>query len=165
MSFVYDTFSSPIGPLFLKASKKGLCALGFTPDPDTPTTTHASEDSPLFFKTKQWLENYFTDPKQPQEVPLLDLSGSSFYQHIWNKLHDIPFGKVVTYSDLARSAGYPKAARAVGRAMNQNPICLLLPCHRVIGANRSLTGYGGGLPIKEWLLKHEGIRIHNQRVA
>lgn len=164
MSFVYDTFLSPIGPLFLKASTKGLCTLRFNPDSDTPIKNRP-QSSPILLKTKQWLETYFSDPKQKQVIPSLDLSGSSFYQHIWNKLHDIPFGEVVTYGDLARSAGYPKAARAVGRAMNQNPICLLLPCHRVIGANRSLTGYGGGLSIKEWLLKHEGLRIHNQHVA
>src|SRR5204863_3697864 len=84
-----------------------------------------------------------------------DAVGSPFQLAVWNALRAIPYGETRTYGQIAKAIGQPRSARAVGLANNQNPIAIIVPCHRVIGANKSLTGYGGGLPRKRWLLEHE----------
>lgn len=100
------------------------------------------------------LREYFAGKRKDFSLPL-ELKGTDFQKKVWRALQKIPYGKTVTYSDIAKSIGKPKAVRAVGQAINRNPISIIIPCHRVIGKDGSLTGYAGGLWRKEWLLKHE----------
>jgi methylated-DNA-[protein]-cysteine S-methyltransferase len=100
------------------------------------------------------LEGYFCGAAMTFDVPL-NYDGTDFQRAVWAELRNIPYGQTRTYGQIAKAIGQPKAARAVGLANNQNPVAIIVPCHRVIGANKSLTGYGGGLPRKKWLLQHE----------
>jgi methylated-DNA-[protein]-cysteine S-methyltransferase len=100
------------------------------------------------------LEGYFCGALETFDVPL-DPVGTPFQIAVWGALLDIPYGETRRYGDIAKAVKQPKAARAVGLANNQNPIAIVIPCHRVIGANGSLTGYGGGVSRKKWLLQHE----------
>jgi methylated-DNA-[protein]-cysteine S-methyltransferase len=95
----------------------------------------------------------------------LSPEGTAFQQRVWNELLNIPYGEAISYGELATRVGNPKASRAVGAANGQNPISIIIPCHRVIGSDKSLTGYGGGLNIKEALLKHEGVDFKPARAA
>jgi methylated-DNA-[protein]-cysteine S-methyltransferase len=104
--------------------------------------------------TKQTAE-YFSGQRKDFSLPLAP-EGTTFQQHVWQELLKIPHGQTLSYGELATRVGNPKASRAVGAANGQNPISLMIPCHRVIGSDKSLTGYGGGLNVKEALLKHEG---------
>lgn len=107
-------------------------------------------------KIESFFQNYFIDKKWEEPPPFL-LSGTDFQKNIWKTLRQIPMGEVITYSELAKKSGYSRNyARAVGNACHQNPIPIIVPCHRVIGKNLTLTGYNGGLEIKKWLLQHEG---------
>ena len=101
-----------------------------------------------------WLDAYFEGSKEPPDFDLLFL-GTDFQKRVWQLLLEIPYGETITYGELAQEAGTPKAARAVGVAVGDNPFSIIVPCHRVIGSDRSLTGYGGGLAAKRWLLELE----------
>lgn len=104
---------------------------------------------------RHWVDAYFEGERpDPRSVPL-DLRGTPFELAVWDALLDVPFGSTASYGSLAAVVGRPKAARAVGLANGSNPVAILVPCHRIIGTNGSLTGYGGGLDRKEWLLRHE----------
>lgn len=103
----------------------------------------------------QQLDEYFCGKRKSFSLPLL-LEGTDFQRQVWNRLTEIPYGKTISYQAVAEGINNPKAVRAVGQANNRNPIAILVPCHRVIGKNGGLTGYGGGLWRKEWLLAHEG---------
>jgi methylated-DNA-[protein]-cysteine S-methyltransferase len=100
------------------------------------------------------LAEYFAGARQEFDVPL-QLGGTPFQQHVWQELLRIPFGVTITYAELAKRVGKPAAARAVGHASGRNPVAIIVPCHRVIGANGKLTGYAGGMDKKEWLLAWE----------
>ncbi|MEJ2024834.1 MAG: methylated-DNA--[protein]-cysteine S-methyltransferase [Deltaproteobacteria bacterium] len=100
------------------------------------------------------IEEYFTGKRQQFEVPL-DLQGTPFQRAVWRELLKIPYGGTVSYGEIARAIGNPKAVRAVGGANHRNPVAIVVPCHRVIGSDGSMTGYGSGIWRKEWLLKHE----------
>jgi len=102
------------------------------------------------------LREYFRDGRAPLDLEVAPESGSEFDRTVWQTLRDVPAGKTVTYGELARRAGYPGAARAVGGAMARNPIPIVIPCHRVVGESGSMQGYGLGLWRKRWLLDHEG---------
>ena len=102
------------------------------------------------------LEQYFDGRRRVFDLPL-DLRGSSFQKVVWSNVARIPFGRIASYSEIAHLVGRPGASRAVGATNGSNPIPLVIPCHRVVGADGSLTGYGGGLPAKRWLLVHEGV--------
>ena len=118
-------------------------------------------DCPAVFKTAQnWLQRYFKG-ENPGKTPPLSLSGTPFRLSVWRLLQEIPYGTTCTYKDIAESVGIPKGCRAVGMANNKNPIVIVVPCHRVIGMNGSLTGYAGGLEMKEYLLDLEK---RNQKV-
>jgi methylated-DNA-[protein]-cysteine S-methyltransferase len=106
---------------------------------------------------------YFTGIRRTFDLPLAP-DGTSFQQRVWQELLTIPFGETMSYGELATRVGNPKASRAVGGANGQNPISLIIPCHRVIGSNLSLTGYGGGLNVKEALLTHEGAKFAPSRL-
>lgn len=102
------------------------------------------------------LSEYFSGERRQFDVPITFLGGTPFQRKVWQALQDIPYGEVRTYKEIAQAIGIPKAVRAVGGANNKNPISILVPCHRVIGSNGALVGYGGGLDKKEYLLKLEG---------
>ena len=108
-----------------------------------------------------WLDAYFEGSKEPPDFDLLFL-GTDFQKRVWQLLLEIPYGETITYGELAQEAGTPKAARAVGVAVGDNPFYIIVPCHRVIGKDKSLTGYGGGFVVKKYLLAHElGTDIEN----
>jgi methylated-DNA-[protein]-cysteine S-methyltransferase len=156
--------SSPIGLLFVARTVRGLRFLEFMDrksikrmiarhSSDLPDATW----EPSLLELKQevdQLEAYFAGALTDFQVPF-DLVGSDFQQSVWKALLRIPYAETTTYGEIARVIRQPKAARAVGLANNQNPVAIVIPCHRVIGANKSLTGYGGGLHRKRWLLQHE----------
>jgi O-6-methylguanine DNA methyltransferase len=119
-----------------------------------PDATVRSGVNPILRKAAAQLQAYFTAGLREFSLPL-DLAGTSFQQEVWRAVASIPFGETRTYRDIAEAIGRPRAVRAVGAAQAANPLPLVIPCHRVIGSNGSLTGYGGGTEIKRWLLDHE----------
>lgn len=143
---IYD---SPIGPLSLVSNGAGLTHLLF----DGAREASGAEDKVLAAARKQ-LDDYFAGKRKGFDLPL-DPSGTAFQKRVWMALRDIPFARTVSYADIATRIGAPKAMRAVGAANGRNPIAIIVPCHRVIGANGSLTGFGGGLPRKQFLLALE----------
>lgn len=146
---------SPVGTLFLTANEQGLTGLRFR-DVKEETGEVAREESPLIAQAKQELEEYFAGKRTVFEVPLC-LRGTPFQKKVWEALRQIPYGETRSYQEVAVMAGNPKACRAVGMANNRNPVSIIVPCHRVIGKNGSLTGYGGGLDVKTYLLKLENL--------
>ncbi len=167
---MYQTiiYSSPIGSLLLAAEKeqlKGLWIEGQKYWAATLTDSCEQRETPLLTAVSQWLDSYFAGERPDPNQILLSPSGSAFRQMIWNILLEIPYGKTVTYRDIARKAaqllGRPSmSAQAAGGAVGHNPISIIIPCHRVIGSDHSLTGYAGGLEKKRWLLELEGADIH-----
>jgi methylated-DNA-[protein]-cysteine S-methyltransferase len=145
---VVDT---PIGPVGLVASDTGLEALLFDGRRIRP-----EGGSPVLDDAARQLEAYFAGDLVAFDLPL-ELEGTEFQRHCWLALASIPYGQTVSYGEQARRLGLgPESARAVGAANGQNPLPIVLPCHRVIGADGSLTGFGGGLHVKRFLLEHEG---------
>jgi len=170
METLYSTIlNSPVGPLFLAASEKGLVALEFDsrlpgqqtirPNPRdlrSESQTVRFEDSPgsLSFYVRE-IEEYFAGARRQFSFPL-DLRGTPFQLKCWQELLRIPYGETRTYADIARAVDRPQGFRAVGMANNRNPIAIVVPCHRVIASDGSLCGYGGGLEVKRKLLQLEG---------
>ncbi len=151
-----ETVESPVGPLLLAASAHGLTHLLFGHRCHEPPSGDGSrEAAAILDETKRQLGAYFSRERCTFELALAP-TGTPFQREVWTALSAIPFGKVVSYRELAESIGRPKAVRAVGAANGKNPISIIVPCHRVIGADGSLTGYGGGLPAKKLLLELEG---------
>jgi methylated-DNA-[protein]-cysteine S-methyltransferase len=145
---VVDT---PIGPLGLVASETGLRAVLFD-----GRTIRAEGRSPVLIEAARQLDAYFLGELETFDLPL-ELHGSEFQRRCWLALASIPYGRTVSYGEQARRLGLGSdAARAVGAANGRNPLPIVLPCHRVIGANGALTGFGGGLDVKRFLLEHEG---------
>jgi methylated-DNA-[protein]-cysteine S-methyltransferase len=155
---VLDT---PIGPLTALATDRGIAGLWFDDQLHHPGALDAPEDAahPDIVAMRRWLEAYWAgaDPS-PREVPL-DLHGTAFQRAVWKALLGIPFGRTKSYGEIAAQVGSGAVPRATGAAVGRNPVSILVPCHRVIGANGSLTGYAGGLPRKERLLQHEGVLL------
>ena len=149
---------SPIGKLKLIASDQGLTAILW--DNDRPQPAHLADlienpSHPTLLCAEQELNEYFCRKRKAFSVAL-DMRGTSFQKQVWEALLGIPFGETRSYGQIADRLGNPKASRAVGAANGQNPIPIIVPCHRVIGANGKLTGFGGGLEIKDQLLALEG---------
>ncbi len=144
---------TPLGTLRLTASQAGICAIQFLDD--APPASPEEPLPPVLAVCAQQLREYFAGQRRSFEVPL-DLRGTPFQRRVWELLQHIPFGETRTYLDLALALGDVKAVRAVGAANGQNPVPIIIPCHRVIGQDGQLVGYGGGLWRKEWLLAHEG---------
>lgn len=119
------------------------------------------KETELLRKASEQLIDYFEGKRKSFELPLSP-RGTDFQQSVWKALLEIPFGETRSYGDIAKRIGNPKASRAVGMANNKNPIAIFIPCHRVIGANGSLVGYGGGLDIKKYLLSIENVPIFNR---
>lgn len=151
----YTQIESPVGPLLLAGDGSGLRQINFVHGrhPAAPDPLW-KQDRRAFKEVIAQLEAYFAGTLEEFDVPLTP-EGTPFQQKVWKNLCDIPFGETISYGELARRIGNPSASRAVGLANGTNPIPIIIPCHRVIGSNGKLTGYGGGLPIKEKLLALE----------
>lgn len=155
------THPSPLGPLTLTCGETHLIALHIGGRqsfiPRTPETVIPTADHPVLRLTVSWLERYFAGQRpRPEELPLAP-EGSSFQRQVWRLLADIPYGVSRTYGELARCFSDRMSAQAIGQAVGRNPIAIILPCHRVLGAGGRLTGFSAGLEVKRWLLNHEGI--------
>ncbi len=144
-----DYMETPIGAIEIQASNNGITKLIFPKS--TNSTVYKNE---LTNHCKQQLKEYFDGKRSVFDLPL-DQRGTDFQKAVWAALLKIPFGQVVTYRDIANTINNPKAVRAVGAANGKNPISIIVPCHRVIGSNGTLTGYAGGVDCKAWLLTHE----------
>jgi methylated-DNA-[protein]-cysteine S-methyltransferase len=142
--------STPIGELLLLSNGDALTGVYMTPHPFKPGRL----DDALLRPARDQLRAYFAGELRDFDVPCAG-AGSTFQTQVWEALCSIPFGCTVSYGEIARRVGLPKASRAVGAANGHNPISIVVPCHRVIGADGKLTGYGGGLNRKRWLLRHE----------
>ena len=152
--------SSPVGPLFLAASNQGLVRLEFESRVQklNPKTIQLTESRNALAPYLAQLDEYFAGQRHEFTIPL-DLRGTEFQLKCWRALLDIPYGETRSYRDLARVIGHPQAFRAVGMSNNRNPIAIIVPCHRVIAADGSLCGYGGGLDIKRKLLDLESAEL------
>ncbi len=150
---------TPIGRLRLAASDAGLAAILFPNQEDVsfPRRDGSASANAHLEKSMKALDRYFEGKKKDFSDLTLAASGTAFQLSVWRALAQIPFGETRSYADIARAIGNPKGMRAVGLANGKNPIPIIVPCHRVIGADGSLTGFGGGLPTKKWLLEFEGI--------
>jgi methylated-DNA-[protein]-cysteine S-methyltransferase len=158
MSYVYRTMKSPVGRLTLVGSDQGLAAVLWQDDDPSrvgPGATAEDTRHPLLRQAQQELEEYFAGKRRTFTVKL-DPSGTQFQNKVWKALRTIPFGETRSYGQIADQIGSRKAVRAVGAANGRNPIPIIVPCHRVIGADGTLTGFGGGLAIKARLLALEG---------
>ena len=146
---------SPVGPLRLAADDDGLCLL---PDPRHPLHANGGwhgGDNAVLAETRRQLGDYFSGTRRHFDLPLAP-RGTPFQLGVWRALSTIPYGATISYRELAERIGQPSAMRAVGAANGRNPLPIVVPCHRVIGADGSLTGFGGGLPTKRFLLQLEG---------
>lgn len=160
---VHDTMPSPLGELLLTAEEAGLTSVWFEEHRHGPERTAewrraAQAGGPaarVLAEARRQLAAYFAGELTAFDLPLA-ARGTPFQERVWAALRDIPFGRTISYAELARRIGDPRATRAVGLANGRNPLSIVVPCHRVIGADGSLTGYGGGLARKRWLLGHEG---------
>ena len=156
---LYQLFlESPVGQLRLISSKTGLRAVLWPNDLSRvklPSTCESSSHHPILRTTSEQITQYFQGERKEFDVPL-DLRGTEFQVATWLSLANIPYGKTITYQQQANSINRPTATRAVGSANGRNPISIVLPCHRVIGANGSLTGFAAGIATKQFLLQLEG---------
>jgi methylated-DNA-[protein]-cysteine S-methyltransferase len=152
---VYSLLDSPIGELLLTGDGKFVTGIWMQSHRSEwkRTKTLRRDDGALADARKQ-LTEYFNGERSDFDFPLAP-EGTSFQRKVWNALCDIPYGETISYGELARRIGQPTAARAVGLANGSNPLPIVVPCHRVIGADGSLTGFGGGIERKRWLLAHE----------
>lgn len=149
--------TSPIGDLRLVASGGGLCGVYMTEHRHAPPPAaygQERDDEPVLQLARRQLGEYFAGERRRFELPLAP-DGTEFQRAVWAALSTLEYGAVCSYADIARQIGRPAATRAVGAANGRNPISIIVPCHRVVGSDRSLTGYGGGLERKRWLLAHE----------
>lgn len=152
---LYAYFNSPIGPLLLSGDGVALSGLHFsTGSKAQGAQPHWRPAEGAFTQVKRQLEEYFAGQRKCFELTL-SAAGTPFQRSVWQALMEIPYGETVSYADIARRIGNPKAVRAVGTANGCNPVGIIVPCHRVIGSNGSLTGFGGGLESKRYLLQHE----------
>jgi len=157
---------TPIGDMLALASENGVCALEFDSRARHERldarlrryfTRHTivDRDTPILSRTREWLASYFEGTSADTANVPLDLRGAAFELRVWKALREIPVGATSTYGVIAKQLGAPGASRAVGASNGANPIGIIVPCHRVIGSSGTLTGYGGGLERKQWLLNHE----------
>ena len=145
---------SPIGTVEIEATQEEIVALNFVDQPQ-PGDIELPE---VLMECVKQIEEYFSGQRKTFSVNL-GLQGTEFQNTVWRRLVKIPYGQTCSYGEFATAIGKPTACRAVGNANGKNPISIIVPCHRLIGSNGSLTGYGGGLWRKQWLLKHEGVKM------
>ena len=149
MDTYHAYYNSPIGRIEIRANEQGITSALFVEEPTLP-----EQENPHIRQAIQQLDEYFRGERKTFTVPL-HLEGTPFQRSVWTQLQAIPYGRTVSYSDLAAAIGNSRAVRAVGTANGKNRIALLIPCHRVIGKNQELAGYAWGTWRKEWLLEHE----------
>jgi methylated-DNA-[protein]-cysteine S-methyltransferase len=159
----YDLVDTPLGELFVAATPAGLCRIVYDPEPERIVDGLARTVGVRVLRaprsvdaTLRQLDEYFEQRRTRFDLPIDLRVTEGFPRRVLHELARVPYGEVTTYGELAKRAEHPRAARAVGTIMNRNPIPIVLPCHRVVGASGSLTGYAGGLPRKELLLRLEG---------
>lgn len=155
----HATIDTPLGELLIVADAEAIVGIYFPDQAHPPTAEHLGEvvrpdDDPLIARAATQLREYFDGERQTFDFPLAT-DADDFSERVWAELRDIPYGRTITYGEIATSLGKPGAAQAVGRAVGHNPISIVVPCHRVIGADGSLTGYAGGLERKRALLDLE----------
>lgn len=152
----YCYVDSPIGTLLISGTERVVCSISFPKGgkPRKPESGWTGSDAGALGEAARQLREYFEGRRTAFELPL-DPAGTAFQKAVWMLLREIPYGETISYGELARRTGNPKASRAVGAANGANPLPIVVPCHRVIGANGKLTGFGGGLPVKEALLELE----------
>ena len=155
MSFFCDTLDTPLGTLTLEASERGLSSIRF---PNRPKTIARKMSNNVLKLAKRELTAYFARQLKEFSVPL-DWHGTAFQESVWQALTAIPYGETVSYADIARAIGRPQSARPTGGAVGRNPLPIIVPCHRVIGSDHTLTGFTGGLNIKVALLELEGREV------
>ena len=157
MTTYYTRIDSPIESLLLSSDGESLTSLTMVTQRHGPffsETWIRDDNAKPFAETRRQLEAYFAGELTEFDLPL-NPRGTEFQKQVWQELQNIPFGVTISYGDLAERIGNPNSSRAVGAANGRNPISIIVPCHRVIGSNGKLTGYGGGMERKEWLLAHE----------
>ena len=154
----YQTLPFPVGPITVVEEGSKIVYIGFRTD----VHDAVRKETTVLRETFRQLTDYFDGDVKAFDIPL-KLQGTPFQLKTWAALQTIPYGKTCSYGEIAKQIGHPKASRAVGMANHNNPVSIVVPCHRVIGANGSLVGYGGGLPIKQQLLELEDhySREHN----
>ena len=159
----YDEFGSPLGNILFASDGEAVCALDFSGyEPRMEKLLARRYDAPEVRRNsdplglKRLLQNYFAGDLRAFDAIAVHTKGSAFQESVWRALRTIPAGQTRSYGELAMQIDRPKAARAVGHANSLNPVAIIVPCHRVIGASAGLTGYAGGLERKQWLLHHEG---------
>ncbi|GAL15182.1 methylated-DNA-protein-cysteine methyltransferase [Vibrio astriarenae] len=152
----YTIFPSPLGPITVQANELGLTGVWFETNTTLPDELGIKNDSnPLLLQAKHQIGEFFAKERQVFELPLA-ATGTEFQQSVWEALCAIPYGQTWSYQEIANHIGKPKAVRAVGAANGRNPLSIIVPCHRVIGASGQLTGYAGGIGRKKALLQLEG---------
>ena len=162
MSINYTTYEIPLGTLTLYATASALVGLTFPTQSITfqePVVIDETMSSPVLQQTIQWLDQYFAGQVPTTTIPLAP-QGTTFQQRVWSQLEHIPYGTSLTYGDLSQrvfNSPTPRGAQAIGSAVGANPISIIIPCHRVLGKGKALTGYTGGLSIKRALLSIEHI--------
>jgi methylated-DNA-[protein]-cysteine S-methyltransferase len=164
LDVAYDLVDTPLGDLLVAVTDRGVCRIEFDPEPDRDLEPLARDFGLRVLRapkavddSRRELNEYFEGSRTRFELPLDLRVAAEFRLRVMNELARVPYGSVTTYGALAAKAGRPAAARAVGTIMNRNPVPIVLPCHRVVGASGSLVGYGGGLERKEQLLRLEGV--------
>ena len=151
----YDYLDTPIGRLLVAADESGLRHVRFDdPRRDQVITADWKRGATHLDRVIEQLHAYFAGGRHDFDLALA-AEGTPFRRSVWHELVNIPYGETISYGELARRIGDPAASRAVGAANGANPLPIVVPCHRVIGASGKLTGFGGGLPVKQWLLEHE----------
>jgi methylated-DNA-[protein]-cysteine S-methyltransferase len=159
-------FASPVGPLAVAARNARVCAVWFGSEDELRTVVSGWYPGESIVNAEDpagaaaALTRYFAGDLEALDAVEIDLHGTEFQQRVWQRLRQVRAGTTASYQEIARSIGAPAAVRAVGAANGANPIPIIVPCHRIIGSNGSLTGYGGGLDRKRWLLAHEGLRLN-----
>ncbi len=160
----YARLDAQIGPVWVASTEVGLCKVSLGQERSGSflswLSKHAGADGPqedahALTAAMSQLREYFAGSREAFSLPL-DVSGTAFQRAVWSQVMRIPYGATVTYGDIAQLVGKPKASRAVGRAVGANPVPIIIPCHRVVGAGGALTGFGSGLDVKEMLLRLEG---------
>ena len=167
MTLFYKEMKSPVGKLKLVASSKALVAVLWEEEPPNRVklgTMNLDPQHPILIEAERQLSEYFAGERTQFDLPL-QLDGTEFQKKVWQVLRDIPFGKTKSYLDVARTVGSPDASRAVGAANGKNPLSIVVPCHRVVGANGALTGFAGGLETKAALLAFEASPVKSQEAT
>ena len=162
MNTIADTYASPLGTIVIESDGKVLTGLRFADKAESVETGTDGEELPIITETRKWLDDYFGGRK-PHNTPQLNPQGTDFQRKVWQALLTVGYGQTKTYGEIARMVGC-RSAQAVGQAVGRNPIALIIPCHRLVGAHGSLGGYAFGIRRKERLLKTEASMAPNEAI-